>query len=268
MIKHHALGIVRDIDLREQLMGLLPGYIFYWNLELNGAINTAADLRPSFMLIDLDDDSIAWRNIAVALRSNPATRRIPMLGITSALDEDSKKSAASVAINELIERESLSGRLPDLVNRRARVWDEDYYTLLNAVCDDELPEIARKGIELFDNHEFWEAHEQLEHAWIEVRPNPVGEVYRSILQVGVAYYQIQKGNYRGAIKMFLRAVQWLDPLPDECQGIDIAGFKRDAAASRAALESLGAARIREFDQSLFKPVPFVRKKITPDDETI
>ena len=40
------------------------------------------------------------------------------------------------------------------------------------------------------------------------------DFYRGILQVGIAYYQIERGNYRGAVKMLLRVRQWLDPLPD------------------------------------------------------
>jgi hypothetical protein len=51
----------------------------------------------------------------------------------------------------------------------------------------------------------------------------LGEVYRAVLQVAVAYFQIERGNYNGAAKMFLRLRQWIDPLPDYCRGIDIAG---------------------------------------------
>jgi len=50
---------------------------------------------------------------------------------------------------------------------------------------------------------------------------PVRELYRAILQVGIAYYQIERGNHRGALKMLLRSVQWLAMLPDRCQGIDV-----------------------------------------------
>ncbi len=92
-----------------------------------------------------------------------------------------------------------------------------------------------------------------------VRPHPIGDVYRSILQVGVAYYQIQRGNYRGALKIFLRAVQWLDPRPDSCQSIHLAQFKQDVAAARAELDRLGEAGIAQFDPALFKPILFLGK---------
>lgn len=255
---HHALGLVADETLRHKLRGLLPEFAFFWDLQLKGAIHRASELRPSFLVIDIDGLAEGWQEIIIALQSNPATRRIPMLGIARQRDEHALKTCADLAIASPVIVAELAERLPGWVERHARVWDSAYYSALSAVCGDELPAQAQEGIRLFDEHEFWEAHEVLESAWIAVRPHPVGEVYRGILQVGVAYYQIQRGNYRGAVKMFLRAVQWLDPLPDVCQGIDLAQFKCDAAAARAELERLGAERLDEFDPALFKPVPRIK----------
>ncbi len=85
---------------------------------------------------------------------------------------------------------------------------------------------------------------------------PVRDLYRAILQVAIAYYQIERGNYWGAHKLFLRVLQWFAPLPDRCQGIDVARLRADAAAARAHLEALGPERIAEFDRSLFKPVVY------------
>jgi hypothetical protein len=76
------------------------------------------------------------------------------------------------------------------------------------------------------------------------------------LQVGIAYYQIQRKNYAGARKLFLRTLQWFAPLPDYCLGIDVAQLQADALAARTHLEALGPERIAEFDQALFKPVRY------------
>jgi hypothetical protein len=73
--------------------------------------------------------------------------------------------------------------------------------------------------------------------------------------VAVAYLQIERGNYNGALKMFLRMRQWLDPLPAVCRGVDVAQLRRDARTARQALEALGPGRIHEFERGLFKPVP-------------
>ncbi len=106
---------------------------------------------------------------------------------------------------------------------------------------------------MFNRAEYFEAHEALEHAWND-ESGPGRELYRGLLQIAVAYMQITRGNYNGAIKIFLRARQWLDPLPDQCRGVNVAGLRHDAAAVRAALEALGPERIGEFDMALLKPI--------------
>jgi hypothetical protein len=256
--RQRAIGIIDDPRLQQQIAASLPEYEFHWGLSLKGAIHRAAELRPAFILIDMDSQG-DWADVAIALQSSPATRRIPLLGIAKTVSEIGAKEATRLSLHGPLLLDELTVQLPEWVAQRARVWDDDYYISLQTACERELPELAQQGIALFNRHEFWEAHEVLEHAWMEVRPAPIGELYRSILQIGVAYYQIQQQNYRGAIKMFLRAIQWLDPLPDICQGVDVAQFKRDAAAVRQTLEALGEARIGEFDPALFKPVPMVKE---------
>lgn len=258
MKKPLALGLVSDELLKQKIRALLPDYDFHWGIELKGAINTAADLRPSVMLVDIDDVSGDWVAIVQGLKANPATRRIPILGIGENVAGDRGGAAIASGITGVMSRNEVAARLPDWVKRHARVWDENYYAALGAGCQQPLPELAQEGIRLFNQRDYWEAHEVLEHAWVEAQGHPIGEVYRAILQVGVAYYQIQRGNYKGALKMFLRSVQWLDPLPDVCQGIHVAQFKQDAAAARAALEALGEGKITQFDQDkYFKTVPML-----------
>jgi predicted metal-dependent hydrolase len=79
-------------------------------------------------------------------------------------------------------------------------------------------------------------------------------MYQGVLQIGVAYYQIQRQNYTGALRMFQRAWQYLDALPDICQGVNIAQFRADAHAAQAELERLGPQRIANFSLVFFKPI--------------
>ena len=95
----------------------------------------------------------------------------------------------------------------------------------------------------------------MEEAWNQ--DDSVGrELFRGILQVAVAYLQIERGNYRGAMKMFLRLRQWLDPLPDTCRGVDIAALRKDAYQVQAELLKIGLHSMQSFDRSLLKPVIF------------
>ena len=110
---------------------------------------------------------------------------------------------------------------------------------------------AEQGLQAFNRGEFYRQHDLFEAQWVETA-GPVRDLYRAILQVGVAYYQIERGNYRGALKMLQRSVQWLFLLPDVCQGIDVAQLRRDSYRVRAELQRLGPARLAELDRGLLK----------------
>jgi len=122
-------------------------------------------------------------------------------------------------------------------------------------CLAPLPPAALAGIRLFNAGEYFEAHEQLEAAW-RAEPGPIRNLYQGILQIAVAYLHITRDNYQGAIKVYGRALKWLDKLPDVCQGVDVAQLKRDAADVFAEVQRLGPQRLAAFDRSLFKPIRF------------
>ena len=120
-------------------------------------------------------------------------------------------------------------------------------------CLAPLPSAALAGIRLFNAGEFFEAHEELEAAW-RAEPRPIRNLYQGVLQVAVAYLHITRNNYAGAIKVYGRALKWLDELPDICQGVDVAQLKRDAADVFAEVRRLGHEGLAAFDRSLFKPI--------------
>jgi uncharacterized protein len=122
-------------------------------------------------------------------------------------------------------------------------------------CKGTLPPLAVSGLELFNQGEYFEAHEALELAWRE-ETGPVRELYRGILQIAVAYYHILRGNYPGAVKMFQRSRTWLNPFPDRCQGVDLAQFRQDYTRVEDALHRLGPDRLRLFDRALMKPIQY------------
>ena len=116
--------------------------------------------------------------------------------------------------------------------------------------DAPLSDLARCGIEEFNHGEYFEQHELLEQAWL-TEPRPIREMYQGILQVGVAFLQIQRNNWAGAVKMFRRGLPRLRTLPPICQGVDIAAFRASAEAIHWEVTDLGAARLGEFDQARF-----------------
>ncbi len=240
-----------DAQLRAPLQTALDYRLHDWINPFGDAVAQVADLHPA-LIITAADSIPSWMP---DVRANPATRRIPVLAVG-----DNVTAAHHNGIKDIISLPEFLAALPDAISERVRIYNDS--EALVAQCDDSPSPEVLKGLHEFNSHEFYECHETLEHAWM-IESGPVRELYRAILQVGLAYYQIERRNYQGALKMFLRTLQWFDPLPDRCQGIDVAGLRADAAAARTHLESLGADHIAEFDRSLLRPIHY--EGMTPHD---
>jgi predicted metal-dependent hydrolase len=118
-------------------------------------------------------------------------------------------------------------------------------------CSEPLPPAARDAIRQFNAGEFYAQHDALEALW-RAESRPVRRLYQGILQIGVAYYQITRGNRRGALKMLMRGLRWLDQLPEVCQGVDVARLRQDARTVQSALTA--SPDLAAFDLALLEPV--------------
>jgi uncharacterized protein len=119
----------------------------------------------------------------------------------------------------------------------------------------EIPPLVVRGLELFNAQEYFEAHEVLETAWREEH-SPVRELYRGILQIGVGYFHLLRGNYVGALKMFERSKPWIEAFPDDYLGINLGRLKQDALVVENELRRLGPERIESFNRGLLKPIEY------------
>ncbi len=208
------------------------------------------EIQPVLILVELNSETLPWETWVVAAKTSPAVRRIPIVGFGSHTDLEQRGRALAAGCDAVLAQGRFSSAMPELLQKYARLPDP---AAAQAAAEGALSALARQGIALFNRAEYFEAHEALEHAWND-ESGPGRELYRGLLQIAVAYLQITRGNYNGAIKIFLRARQWLDPLPDQCRGVNVAALRHDAAAVRAALEALGPKRVGEFDLSLLRPI--------------
>lgn len=108
-------------------------------------------------------------------------------------------------------------------------------------------------MELFNKGEYWLAHEALEEAWL-AENDPVRNLYKGILQAGVTYLHIQRGNYRGAKKVYRRAMRWLEQYPESCQGVQVEQLRSDLTNAIDVVKQLGPEPLQVFDPKLFKPL--------------
>lgn len=116
-------------------------------------------------------------------------------------------------------------------------------------CNESPPPLLRQGVDEFNRGAYFAQHETLEQLWRAER-REVRRLYQGILQIGVACYHIQRGNYHGAVSMLTRGVGYLTPFAPRCQGVDVAALVHAARRMLGEVERLGPARLREFDWTL------------------
>jgi predicted metal-dependent hydrolase len=113
---------------------------------------------------------------------------------------------------------------------------------------EELPELVLKGIEEFNKGEFYECHEYLEEAWMQ-EPGRVRFLYQGILQVGVGFYHLKNGNWRGATGLLRNGTIRLKEFEPVTSGIDVTWLVQECERCLEELEELGSERVGEFDQT-------------------
>ncbi len=206
--------------------------------------------QPALLLFDLTNEAIPWFDWLPVLKSSPATRRIPVLAFGPHLDVDLFESAKSRGADVVLARSRFFSDLPQLLQKYAKTPD---FSALAATCAEPLSALAFEGIALFNQGQYYKCHDALEEAWNRDK-SPGRDLYRGILQYGIALYQIERGNYRGAVKMLLRLRQWLDPLPAVCRGVQVARLRQNIQTVADAVQKLGAEQLAEFDFDLVQQI--------------
>ncbi len=191
-------------------------------------IRDIATRQPTVIVID---EFTVSETILGLLTSSPATRRLPQL----------------VWRSEAADLDSVLIDIRSVVNTAAAIKTID--------CQRPLLPEALEGIKLFNAGQYYKAHDPLEEAWNQ-EETPDRDLYRALLQVSVAYHHCERGNYRGAVKLLLRAKQWLAKLPDQCRGVEIGQFRKNALEVEAHLLELGSDNMAAFETSRIAPIQF------------
>jgi CheY-like chemotaxis protein len=199
---------------------------------------------PVLVLLDLAVGG-DWATAIRRCKLRPHTRQIPIYAFGSHVDAATLRAAREAGADHAWARSRMMEDLVDVVARHV-----DPPVRYPAGWDDVLSERARAGLDEFNRGDYYEQHELLEEAWMEER-RPIREMYQGILQVGVAFYQIEQGNWAGSLKMFRRGLPKLRGLPDVCQGVNLAAFRQDAEIIHAEIVRLGPKGIGTFDCGRF-----------------
>jgi hypothetical protein len=218
--------------------------------QIGKLIDLISGCRPALIIFDLDSRELPWRDWLPIIKSDPASRRYPVLCFGPHKRVDELTLARQLGADWVVARSRFMKELATFISKYAAV--EKSEDLLDS-CDQDISDKALRGIELFNNGKYFDAHEYLEEAWFN-DASKGRELYRAILQIAVAYFHIERHNFSGAVKMFWRVRQWIEPLPDTCRGVNVASLRIDSRTVYKVLTSMGREGIAEFDMSLLKPV--------------
>lgn len=220
---------------------------------LSGSTGSLLDwlsqLQPALLIFDIDSKTLPWELWIAALKSAPATRRLPILCYGSHVDTERSARARDAGADAVIGKGRFTQALPQLIQKYARTPD---WAKILADCAEAMSAEAQTGLQLFEDGNYFAAHEALENAW-KAEAGSGRELYRGLLQIAVACLQIERGNFNGAVKMFWRARQWLAPLPAACRGVNTHALRAAAAAVLAQVQQLGSTRVAEADCSSLRP---------------
>ena len=216
------------------------------------AVEKVSRLRPFLLLFDIVSEQIMWERWIRMLSSVPATKRIPIISIGKKSNIDLLRKSEQIGASISITQEDLNSNLPALITKYVLEFGEIDYSY---PCSQQLSANAIIGLEAFNDGRYYDAHEYLEYAWMD-DDTKGRDLYRALLQIAVAYFQVTRGNYRGAVKMFWRVRQWIEPLTETCRGVDIHKLREDSSSVYKEIIRLGPQRIHEFDSNSLKPIEY------------
>jgi hypothetical protein len=120
-------------------------------------------------------------------------------------------------------------------------------------CADPPPSALLQGIAEFNRGEFFEQHETLEAAWIE-EEDPVRYLYQGILQIGVGFHHLSRGNLYGARRLWARGATLLESFRPSCMGVDVTRLVDETRRCLVELDRIESSATSDFDAALIPRV--------------
>jgi predicted metal-dependent hydrolase len=216
-------------------------------------LRSITEMRPALILVDTTCAVLSWMRWIQVLKTSAATRRIPILAFGPHVDKASLERAQRMGADHVVSRGRLQANLSELVEAWARPEEA---AMLQRACESRLSKKALAGVRRLNAGDYYEAHEDLERAWMEAAEHE-GYLYRALLQIAVTYLHIERGNHAGAVKMLLRVRHWLDLLPDTCRGVDVKQVRTNVEHLRESVAAADPEHIADLDRGLMIPIPFL-----------
>ena len=121
--------------------------------------------------------------------------------------------------------------------------------------EDQIKEdLYLKGLNAFENHEFYDAHEFWEDLWSDYRLADA-KFIQALIQLSVGYFHITNHNRNGALGLLKKSIGKFEFYRPECRNIDIENILVQIDKSIIKINEI--KEMKDFDWSL---VPSLKKK--------
>ena len=84
-------------------------------------------------------------------------------------------------------------------------------------------ELFHSGLKLFNDREFYDAHEYWEELWLEYQLEDK-KFIQGLIQMTVAYYHLSTGNKKGALSLLNKCLNKMELFTPCNRGIDVVGI--------------------------------------------
>ena len=101
---------------------------------------------------------------------------------------------------------------------------------------DDLPIEIKTGIEIFNEGFYFDAHEIMELRWV-IDKSKFRNLYRGLIQLSAAFYHLDRGNTRGAIKLLKMAEENLAPYKNDGYSFDLPELLNEIQKLRAQISN-------------------------------
>ncbi len=96
-----------------------------------------------------------------------------------------------------------------------------------------------RGVELFNQGLYWEAHEAWEEAWMPDRQGPDGGFYKGLIQVAAGCLHYRRENRRGTVNKLRSGTAYLRAYPPVHHRVALTPLLAEVEAMLVALEGDG-----------------------------
>lgn len=120
--------------------------------------------------------------------------------------------------------------------RKKSLSELDLSTLTHFVLTAQDRMDFHRGVRLFNQARFWEAHEAWEAVWLR-HPEDGRFFIQGLIQLAAAYHQLRRGIHRGFLIHLRRAQERLVLFPDRFLSVDVGGIRTVVGEALGRIDS-------------------------------